>query len=559
MVRRLLQHFGRRRGGKADLASQQVAQTEQASPKQARNSGGGFSFVLDDRARLQRFLILGSEGGAYYVSERALTIANATCVERCLDADGPGTVEAIASLSESGRAPKNSPAVFALAIAAGHDDPATRQAALAAMPRVCRTGSHLFEFVAAVEQFRGWGRALRRAVARWYVDKDPRALAYQVVKYRQRNGWSHRDVLRKSGGAIGPHSLEHEAVLRWVVDGIDGFARERVVTRKGAAQVSYGTLGRELLPSLIEAVEQLNACSDPSLAAKLIDEHRLTHEMVPGTLKQHAVVWEALLPHMPIGALLRNLGKLTAVGVLAPHSAHARQTVAQLCDQARLNKARLHPLAVLTALRIYARGRGHKGKLSWTPVTTIVDALDQAFYGCFANVTPSNKRLLLGLDVSGSMGCGEIAGLPGVTPAVGSAAMAMVTLRSEPEVQTMAFSHRLVPVNLSARQRLDDVVSKLSQIPMGGTDCSLPICWALDNRVETDAFVVYTDNETWFGQVHPHQALRAYRERMGIPAKLIVVGMTATQFSIADPDDAGMLDVVGFDSAAPAVMADFIA
>jgi 60 kDa SS-A/Ro ribonucleoprotein len=173
-------------------------------------------------------------------------------------------------------------------------------------------------------------------------------------------------------------------------------------------------------------------------------------------------------------------------------------------------------------------------------------------------VIPSNKRLVLGLDVSGSMGWGEIAGLPGVTPAVGSAAMAMVTLRSEPEVQTMAFSHELVRVDISGRQRLDDVVSKLGRIPMGGTDCSLPMRWALDNRVETDAFVVYTDNETWFGQVHPHQALRAYRERMGIPAKLIVVGMTATQFSIADPDDAGMLDVVGFDSAAPAVMAEFI-
>jgi 60 kDa SS-A/Ro ribonucleoprotein len=543
----LWKHFSRR----------STPQSEQASPKQARNHGGGFSFVLDDRARLERFLILGSEGGTY-VSERALTIANATCVERCLDADGLGTVDAIAALSEAGRAPKNSPAIFALAIAAGHRDPATRQAALAAMPRVCRTGTHLFEFVAAVEQFRGWGRALRRAVARWYLDKDPRALAYQVVKYRQRNGWSHRDVLRKAGGAIGPHSLEHEAVLRWVVDGIDGFARERVVTRKGAEQVSYGTLSREQLPSLIEAVEQLNASSDPKLAAKLIDAHRLTHEMVPGDLKQHAVVWEALLPHMPVGALLRNLGKLTAVGVIAPHSAGARTAVELFRDQARLHKARLHPLAVLTALRIYARGHGHKGKLSWTPVTKLVDALDHSFYECFANVIPSNKRLVLGLDVSGSMGWGEIAGLPGVTPAVGSAAMAMVTLRSEPEVQTMAFSNELVRVDLSGRQRLDDVVAKLGQIPMGGTDCSLPMKWALDNRVETDAFVVYTDSETWFGQVHPHQALRAYRERMGIPAKLIVVGMTATQFSIADPDDAGMLDVVGFDSAAPAVMADFV-
>jgi 60 kDa SS-A/Ro ribonucleoprotein len=44
---------------------------------------------------------------------------------------------------------------------------------------------------------------------------------------------------------------------------------------------------------------------------------------------------------------------------------------------------------------------------------------------------------------------------------------------------------------------------------------------------------------------------------MGRRAKLVVVGMTATSFTIADPSDAGMLDVVGFDTAAPQVMADF--
>jgi 60 kDa SS-A/Ro ribonucleoprotein len=69
--------------------------------------------------------------------------------------------------------------------------------------------------------------------------------------------------------------------------------------------------------------------------------------------------------------------------------------------------------------------------------------------------------------------------------------------------------------------------------------------------------VIYTDNETWVGHTHPHQALRAYREKSGIPARLIVVGMTATECSIADPSDPGMLDVAGFDSAVPSLITDF--
>jgi len=83
--------------------------------------------------------------------------------------------------------------------------------------------------------------------------------------------------------------------------------------------------------------------------------------------------------------------------------------------------------------------------------------------------------------------------------------------------------------------------------------------WAQKENVNVDTFVVYTDSETWCGAIHPSQALRAYREYSGIDAKLVVVGMVATDISIADPKDRGMLDVVGFDVAAPQVISDFSA
>jgi 60 kDa SS-A/Ro ribonucleoprotein len=36
-----------------------------------------------------------------------------------------------------------------------------------------------------------------------------------------------------------------------------------------------------------------------------------------------------------------------------------------------------------------------------------------------------------------------------------------------------------------------------------------------------------------------------------------VIGMVSNGFSIADPEDPGMLDVVGFDTATPGVVAGF--
>jgi hypothetical protein len=39
---------------------------------------------------------------------------------------------------------------------------------------------------------------------------------------------------------------------------------------------------------------------------------------------------------------------------------------------------------------------------------------------------------------------------------------------------------------------------------------------------------------------------------------LIVVGVVGNGFTIADPTDAGMMDVVGFDAGVPQIMADFM-
>ena len=146
-----------------------------------------------------------------------------------------------------------------------------------------------------------------------------------------------------------------------------------------------------------------------------------------------------------------------------------------------------------------------------------------------------------------------------VTAREGSAAMAMASLRSERSAHVVGFCGAMVPLALSERQRLDDVVRIIEQTTASRTNCAQPMLYALENKLEVDCFSIYTDNETRFGSVHPFQALKMYREHTGIPAKLVVAGMTSTSFTIADPSDAGMLDVVGFDAAAPAVIADFAA
>ena len=201
----------------------------------------------------------------------------------------------------------------------------TRSAALAALPEVCRIGTHLFQFCESINQLRGWGRALRKAVATWYTGKAADAAAFQAIKYQQRNGWSHKDVLRlchaEAKGAPG-----HEALFRWVTT---GSPVERSVKRRQADKSvtlsTYPAVDPEVAPDIIGAYEALLKADTVSKVVELIAEHRLTHEMIPTQHKNSPEVWSALLPHMPLGAMVRNLGKMTSIGVIKPLSQAARR------------------------------------------------------------------------------------------------------------------------------------------------------------------------------------------------------------------------------------------
>jgi 60 kDa SS-A/Ro ribonucleoprotein len=502
-------------------------------PGTVPNSAGGYAYEIDDWARLDRFLILGSEGATYYAGERALTRDNAAAVLRAIASDGERAVARIVEVSGAGRAPKNDPALFALALAASADDIATRRAAFSALPKVARTGTHLFRFASFVQGSRGWGRGLRRAVANWYLAPAVDRLAYQLIKYRQREGWSHRDLLRLAH----PQSAETER----------------------AALFDYVCRGTEsdMLPPLVGAAAALARMTDGAEAAALIRAEDLPREAVPTPLLNDPAVWTALLERMPVTALLRSLAKLTAVGVIKPLGGALPDVLSTLGDAGRLKAARLHPLAILLALRTYAQGQGDRGSLIWEPVQPVIDALNAAFYIAFSAVEPTGRRLLLALDVSGSMGAGRVAG-SSLTPREASAAMALMTAATELGTHIAGFTGGMVPLPLSPSMRLDQAVHAVSGLPFDRTDCAQPMLYALSRGLSVDAFVIYTDSETWAGQMHPVQALRLYRERTGINAKLVVVGMVSNGFSIADPGDAGMLDVVGFDTATPAVIADFI-
>jgi 60 kDa SS-A/Ro ribonucleoprotein len=537
---------------KGVLSTHTTPQTQAISGREAemvKNNAGGYTFKLDSLGALQRFLILGTEGGTYYANERDHTLQASKNLKDAIENHGVEAVNMIVEISESGRAPKNDPALFALAMAAGIGNDETRALALASLPRVARTGTHLFQFMNFVEDFRGWGRGLRKAVARWY-EQDINRVALQAVKYRQREGYTHRDALRLSHPkAVTPG---HQALFAWITQG-----------------------NTESLPRIVEGYLKAQDATTAAQAVNLITEYGLPREALPTNLLNEKAVWEALLENMPITAMIRNLGNMSKVGLLTPLSDASKKVRSTLVDTEVLRKGRVHPFQVLTAALTYGSGEGLRGSGTWDVDNKIVDALEDSFYLAFGNIEPSGKNVMLGIDVSGSMGGGNynpfrgghsiyawgggVMGIPTLTPAVVAALMAMVTAKAEPEHFIGGFATSFVNLGITSKDRIETVMKKTSNKTFGGTDAAVSMRYARQKGIPVDLFAIYTDNETWAGERHASQELVKYRKSTGIPAKMVTVGVTATNFTIADPKDPGQMDVVGFDSAAPGLISDFAA
>ena len=508
---------------------------------EVKNNAGGFVFRVSNRDRLERFLILGTDGGTYYVGEQKLTEQNAAFVKKMVAENEALVLQTILDVSTTGRAYRNSPALFALAVVMTEGK--NKAAAREAVQKVARTSTHIFEFAQYIDDLGGWGRAKRKAVAGWYEDKTPEALAYQAVKYRQRDGWTHRDLFRLSH----PVGVE-PTVGNFILKG------ETSVDREGSILTGFGYIQ--------------NAASAKEVVKVLNEFPNLPWETVPTMFLKDVKVWKTIFANGQLKgqALVRNIVRLSRLGAFND-MVFAGDYAKALTDEQMIRKSRLHPINFLNAMVTYEEGQadrsGSQGwydngrKKDWTVEPVIRDALNDAFHTSFKTIEPAGKRTMLALDVSASMG--SMANGLDLSCAQVGAAMAMTIARSEPYYKVMGFATEFRDLNISPKDNLSTTMSKTSRLAFGGTNCALPIQYAAKEKIEVDTFVVITDNETWGGGVKPFQALKQYRDKTGIPARLAVFGVASTPFTIADPSDRGMMDFVGFDSNAPRVLADFSA
>ena len=551
-----------------------------------KNVGGGYGYQMECWGYARRFLTLGSEKGTYYTGERELTKANTDNLLACIKEDGVKFVDMVCEMRD--RVPKRDTIFYALALAFSEGDKhrpehdnVVKDKIHEIFSSVVRTGSDLLMFVAFIQNMRGWGKSLRRLIASWYMNllgAEGRIdrLTYQMLKYQNRNGIGHRDVLRRCHLGVDNNKKfvgnANQSIFRWIVK--SGTEAREVHRRESDKIVNYGKTG--FYPEPVMGYETLKKATDLKSVLNLIEAHGFTHEMIPSKWKNEVDLWDKLLERMPITAMIRNLSKMTSIGLVEPFSQASKHIVSKL-DKEIIRKARIHPVQMLMATLTYDSGQGMRGNLKWSPVQTIVDALEEGFYHSFENVEPINKNVLIAVDVSGSMSGGTVAGCPNFTPAIAAAVMAMVFARREPNYHIVIFDSKIREVAITKYDKLQRVCDIIFNEWGGSTDCSLPMTYATNKDLDVEAFILLTDNVSWYGSVHPTRAFETFKQHSlssansyikespsheaklnASKARLATISMTATDEMINDPDNPDMLDCVGFDTSTPQLVNDFL-
>ncbi len=517
------------------------------------NSCGKEVYKVSDVNFLKRFLILGCENGTYYIGKNDLTFKNLSCIERLITSSDPSVIVNVAREYMS-KVYKKDYILYVLARCCASSIMNLRESAYELASEICKIPTHLFMFIEYCEACNklfngstGWNRIHKKMITDWYLDKNIMKLVYLVTKYKNRNNWTHADVLKLTH--ITPPNSDFDCLFAYIIRGFPSLIKK-----------PHDDANIDLL-TYINDYEELKSYTKDNItqAIELIAKHNFVREHVPTNLLNNADIWNALLKNMPLIALMRNLNKITSIGVFDTYEGTLENIVNSLKNKDLIKNSKVHPLQILITLNTYSSGKGQKGALTWKPVEELVDALNIAFKLSFVNVIPTNKRILIGLDISGSMTGHSVCGINSMTSSEISVAMCMILCGIEPNCDIMGFSDTFKKIDISAGMSLQSNLATIYNNTFGSTDISIPFRWSLENNKEYDAFIIFTDCETNTNKIKPSVALQNYRKEMNLPnSKLIVVAMASNNFTIADPDDFGMLDIGGFDAETPTIIRDFI-
>ncbi|XP_061179489.1 RNA-binding protein RO60-like [Saccostrea echinata] len=581
------------------LASREGACSEDQgtsiSKGQVRNVADKFVFLQGPETKFAHFLRFGHSTNAYSSGSRDLETKDAECVlELIRNGKGLRVVEMIKGFSEEHLAYKQDYIIYALAICcrSSETDASTKRAGYDVLSQVCKIPTHLFKFVdycqkISIEQSSksGWGRTHRKAISNWYIKhadvEDHLTLMayhlYHLTKYRRRKGWTHRDVIRKSHLKIDkdfPRFVNNKlypALKYLVMVAVKGkeFAdsNDFTIEQQGLRGFKSSVLAKVI--TYIEQVKEARKKSHEDIEGlcRLISKHRFVREQIPTHFLNHKDVWIALSRHMPMTAMLRNLGKMSRLECLTEGSFGEQLVLSKIQNEELIISRKIHPMTFMVALNQYQEEKSGNGKKEWPALESVINALKVGFEISLKCIPPTNKHILLSFGATESMvdDSKKCIGMPSLSVSEAAAFLIKLTAKREESCELLVFSSNdCHPRSVEVDDSEEEIIHKLKMSdPSPTSDVSLPIKYALEKRkYDIDAFVILTDSNTSSGSVHPSKAFKSYCETVKpvreTDPQLVVCDMLSSSVTIGDPTDVNTLNISGFDYNVPRIINDFI-
>lgn len=167
------------------------------------------------------------------------------------------------------------------------------------------------------------------------------------------------------------------------------------------------------------------------------------------------------------------------------------KVAARLADRNALRAVRPMPYQLIVAL----------GQVGDGVPLKVQAALEEALEQSLARVPKVPGRVVVCPDVSGSMSMPATGYRKGASSKVRcidvAALVAAAMLRSNRQARIIPFEQTVVPVALTATDRIAANAAKLAAVGGGGTNVSAPLALLNKEKAAVDLIVIVSDNESW--------------------------------------------------------------
>jgi 60 kDa SS-A/Ro ribonucleoprotein len=415
----------------------------------ARNEAGGLAYARSPEQALALYAATGCLNGTYYASDETQL---ATVLALC-EQVSPAFVARTAVYARQVAHMKDMPALLLATLASRDADLFAR-----VFPRVIDNGRMLRNFVQVMRSGRIGRKSLgtlpKRLVREWLA----RASSEQIVQAAVGNAPSLADVIRMVHPK--PADAQREALYAWVIG---------------------KPFREEALPAKVRAYEAFKRA--PQGALPEVPFQYLT------SLSLDAAHWKTLARTVSWQTLRMSVNTFARNGVF-DDAATVDHVAARLRDPAQIARARVFPYQLLAACQAARK----------LPMQ-VFDALQEAMEIATRNVPVIEGRIVVCVDVSGSMGSPVTGDRKGATSSVRcvdvAALIAACLQRTNPMARVLPFDTQVHRVELNPRDSVLTQAGRLAAVGGGGTSISAPIALLNREKAQADVVVLVSDSESW--------------------------------------------------------------